>query len=87
MALAGFSIAYFLGAYMSDGPCFIVRRTVRPTRSEAVHVLKDRLFATFIGCSFALFALALAREISEALHDGRLARNSHAPKALLEIPD
>ena len=35
------------------------------TRAEAVHVLQDRLLATFIGSSFAP---ALARDITGALH-------------------
>jgi uncharacterized membrane protein YccC len=39
-----------------------------PTRAEAIYVLQDRLLATFIGCSFALFALSFAREITGALH-------------------
>lgn len=37
------------------------------TQAEAVHALKDRLLATFIGCSFGLFALALTRDIPGAL--------------------
>jgi uncharacterized membrane protein YccC len=48
-----------------------------PTPAAAVHALQDRLLATFIGCSFGLFALALARDITRALHSRRLAWKSH----------